>query len=379
MAKPKGQVLFLATVYSHLAQFHIPFMNLLRSRGYTVHAAACMDGSHHVDRVVATGTTCWNIPFARSPYRPRNIIASLRLRELLAREHYDLIHVHTPVAAFLGRYLAKATRQGPVIYTAHGFHFFRGAPLKNWVVYYTAEKIAARWTDCLIVMNSEDHDLGQKLGFRPGRNLFHTHGVGVDVSKFSEHSSVNGDIRTDLCIDDDEPVVVCIGEVSTRKNQDFLLDGWALIGRKLDFGHLLLVGSGDRLETLSRRVERERIPRVHFLGYRKDVPQILAQADIVTLLSKHEGLPRCIMEAMSAGKSVVASNVRGNRDLVEHGTTGFLVDLGDTASLVSALEILMVNTDLRNSMGNAGKHKIKDYDLVSVVAELGEIYDRFLK
>lgn len=353
-------------------------MNLLQSRGYAVHAAANVDGNHHVNKVAATGAICLNIPFARSPYHPQNMTAFLRLRELLTREHYDLIHVHTPVAAFLGRYLAKATRQGPVIYTAHGFHFFRGAPLKNWLVYYTAEKIAARWTDCLIVMNSEDHSLARRLGFSPGKNLFHTHGVGVDISEFSRHASDGSNIRTELGIANDEPVVVCIGELSVRKNQDFLLDGWAQIGHRLKFGHLLLVGSGDRLETLSRRVRHEQIPRVHFLGYRRDVPQILAQADIVTLLSKHEGLPRCLMEAMSAGKPIVASKVRGNRDLVEHGTTGFLVELGDTESLVSALETLMVDPGLRGSMGIAGNKKIQDYDLERVVAEINEVYEKFL-
>lgn len=378
MARSQGQVLFLATTYSHLAQFHIPFMDLLRSKGYSVHAAANVDGNHHISKVAATGTICWRIPFARSPYHPGNMAAFLRLRELFTAERYDLIHVHTPVAAFLGRYLAKATHQGPVVYTAHGFHFYKGAPLKNWLIYYTAEKIAARWTDSLIVMNSEDYSLGQRLGFTPGKNLFQTHGVGVDIGEFSRFPSDRICIRTELGIANDEPVVLCIGELSLRKNQDFLLDGWAIVGRTFNSGHLLLVGTGKRLEALSCRVRDEQIPRVHFLGYRKDIPELLAEADIVTLVSKHEGLPRCLMEAMSAGKPIIASNVRGNRDLVEHGTTGFLVDLGDRASLVLALRTLMVDANLRSSMGAAGKRKIQDYDLKYVVAEVEKVYEKLL-
>ncbi len=377
MSNNKGQVLFLATVYSHLAHFHIPFINLLQSKGYVVHTAASVDGDY-VERVRATGAFCWDIPFARSPYHPRNVRAYQRLRELLRRERYDLIHVHTPVASFLGRYLAKKTHQGPVLYTAHGFHFFKGAPLRNWLLYYTAEKLAAKWTDALIVMNSEDYELAQKLGFQPEKNLFYVHGVGVDLNEFSPPSVLGGGVRSEFGIGTDEPVVTCIGELTDRKNQGFLLDAWSLLTERLDVGHLLLVGTGSRLEVLRRRVERERIPRVHFLGYRTDIPAILAETDVVVLVSKHEGLPRCLMEAMSAGKPIVASNVRGNRDLVEHLETGLLVELGDNASLASALETLMLDAELRNSMGLKAQQEIRAYSLQQVLREMSVIYERFL-
>lgn len=377
MSRRKGQVLFLATVYSHLSHFHIPFINLLQDKGFVVHTAASIDGNH-IDRVRSTGAVCWEIPFARSPYHPQNIQAFLRLRDLFRREHYDLIHVHTPVASFLGRYLAKSTHQGPVIYTAHGFHFYKGAPLRNWLVYYTAEKLAAKWTDALIVMNSEDYELAQKIGFQPGKNLFYVHGVGVDLNEFSGISVDNGGVRSELGIDIDEPVVTCVGELSARKNQSFLLDAWALLSRRLGIGHLLLVGTGGLLDALKWRVAQERIPRVHFLGYRSDIPAILAQSDIVVLVSKHEGLPRCLMEAMSAGKPIVASNVRGNRDLVEHQKTGFLVELGDKVSLASVLETLMLSPELRRSMGILARERIQAYALDRVIRKTNMIYDRFL-
>jgi len=336
-----------------------------------------VDGDY-VERVRATGAFCWDIPFARSPYHPRNVRAYQRLRELLRRERYDLIHVHTPVASFLGRYLAKKTHQGPVLYTAHGFHFFKGAPLRNWLLYYTAEKLAAKWTDALIVMNSEDYELAQKLGFQPEKNLFYVHGVGVDLNEFSPPSVLGGGVRSEFGIGTDEPVVTCIGELTDGKNQGFLLDAWSLLTERLDVGHLLLVGTGSRLEVLRRRVERERIPRVHFLGYRTDIPAILAETDVVVLVSKHEGLPRCLMEAMSAGKPIVASNVRGNRDLVEHLETGLLVELGDNASLASALETLMLDAELRNSMGLKAQQEIRAYSLQQVLREMSVIYERFL-
>ena len=137
-----GKVLFIASVYTHLAAFHIPFMKMLQERGYEVHAAASSSEGRRED-VERVGVTCWEIPFARSPYSPANIQAYRRLKDLLREHHFDLIHVHTPVAAFLGRYLAKATNQGAVLYTAHGFHFYQGAPRRNWLIYYTAERIAS--------------------------------------------------------------------------------------------------------------------------------------------------------------------------------------------------------------------------------------------
>jgi len=372
-----GKVLFIASVYTHLAAFHIPFMKMLQGRGYEVHAAASSSEGRRED-VERIGVTCWEIPFARSPYSPANIQAYRRLKDLLREHHFDLIHVHTPVAAFLGRYLAKATNQGAVLYTAHGFHFYQGAPRRNWLIYYTAERIASRWTDGLIVMNSEDFENAQRLGFKSGENLFYVHGVGVDLSPHSDPPEGDRNIREELRIGPDDVVVTCVAEFIERKNHNFLLDAWRELTKRYNSAHLLLVGKGERMEILQKRVEKEQIPRVYFLGYRRDVPQILKETDIAALVSKHEGLPKCIMEAMAMGLPVVASNVRGNRDLVENEHTGFLVELGDISGLIRALERLVSDPALRAAMGAAGRNKIQDYSQDRVLAEMNSIYERYL-
>lgn len=377
-AQNKGKVLFIATVYNHLAAFHIPFMKMLQEKGYEVHAAASSTMGRR-DDVEKAGVICWEIPFERSPYSLTNFKAYLELKSLLKKYHFDLIHVHTPVAAFLGRFLAKATNQGPVLYTAHGFHFYKGAPMRNWLVYYTAERIAARWTDGLIVMNGEDFDNAQRLGFKVGENLFYVHGVGVDLSEYTDPPVSGNNARASLQIGSENVIVTCIGELNENKNHDFLLDAWRELAGRYDYIHLLFVGTGEMMEALQKRIVQEQIKRVHFLGYRRDVPQILRETDIATLVSKREGLPKCIMEAMAAGKPVVASNVRGNRDLVDHGKTGFLVELGDVSGLVQAFEKLILDRQLRISMGEAGQKKIRDYSLENVLAEMADIYDRYLK
>jgi glycosyltransferase involved in cell wall biosynthesis len=350
-------------------------MRLLQEKGYAVHAAASSLGGRKED-VEALGVTCWEVPFSRSPYSPANLHAFLRLKALLRGQYFSLIHVHTPVAAFLGRCLAQATRQGPVLYTAHGFHFCQGAPRRNWLIYHTAERVAASWTDGLIVMNDEDFDNASRLGFLPGKNLFHARGVGVDLEHYSTPRV--GSIRAKLGIKQDDVVVMCLAEFVPNKNHVFLLSAWKRVSARYGGVHLLLVGTGEHEATIRRKVERERIPQIQLLGYRRDVPQLLQEADIITLVSKREGLARCIMEAMAAGKPVVGTNVRGIRDLVEHGRNGFLVAPTDVPGLVVALDALICSSELRMTMGSAGREAIQEFALAKVLVEMASIYDRYL-
>lgn len=371
------KVLFVASVYAHLVAFHIPFMQLLQRRGYEVHAAAAQDDCKC--RILSDlGVVCRNVPFSRSPFSPVNAAAYRSLKQLLLDEHYELVHLHTPVAAFLGRLAAAASNQKHVLYTAHGFHFYRKAPLVNWLLYYPSEKLAARWTDGLIVMNHEDFMLGERLGFRPGQDLFHVHGVGVDLRTYSGPAREESRLRVELGVSPEEVVVTCIAELSARKNQRFLIKAWERVSRNCSNCVLLLVGDGSDKDALMKVVERKKIPRVRFLGYRGDIPAILANTDIIALVSKHEGLPRCIMEAMAAGKPVVASRVRGNRDLVDDKTTGLLVRLGDVVDLSRAIEMLIRSPELRSRMGQAGFGKIRPYCLEAVLHEMDAIYAGFL-
>jgi len=370
------KVIFVATLFPHLAVFHIPFMRLLQAKGYEVHAAASSVEGRRAD-VEAAEVICWEIPFARSPYSLSNLRAFWQLKALLKEHRFDLIHVHTPVAALMTRYLAKVTGQGPVLYTVHGFHFYRGAPWKDWLIYRTAERIAARWTDGMIVMNAEDYDHAKGMGFLPGANLFCISGVGMDLSNHPPLSGKGG-IRATLGFAVDAVLIACVAELNANKNHSFLLEAWKRIAPKYAGAHLLLVGSGEQEVALQRKVERERIERVHFLGYRRDVPQIMQEVNILALVSKREGLPKSIMEAMAAGKPVVVTNIRGCRDLVDDDSTGFLVELGDVTALAMAIERLISDGALCATMGAAGREKIENYSLEKMLAAMSETYDFFL-
>ncbi|MCX7950143.1 MAG: glycosyltransferase family 4 protein, partial [Treponemataceae bacterium] len=262
------------------------------------------------------------------------------------------------------------------LYTAHGFHFYQGAPWKNWLLWYPLEKIAAPMTRALLVMNAEDFDYGKRLGFIPGETLFFVHGVGVDTGRFQNVSSC---FRSELGVDENDVIITSIAEFTPTKNHVFLLSSWEKVVRVCNNAHLVLVGDGELLEKTKTLVQERSIPRVHFLGRRRDIPEILADTDIVVLVSQREGLPRALLEGMAAGKPLVATDVRGNRDLVENGVNGFLIPLGDVDTLAQVLLQLIDSPKLRKKMGQASQEKVKNYSLECVLQEMGEIYRRFLK
>ncbi|MBO9130003.1 glycosyltransferase family 4 protein [Bacillus sp. 165] len=369
------KVLFSATVYLHLAAFHKPFMKMLQRNGFEVHAAANPHFGRK-DEIEELGVKCWDIPFSRSPYTKHNWKAYKELKSLFEENYFDLIHVHTPVASFLVRYLAKRNKQGPVLYTAHGFHFFKGAPLTNWLLYYSAERIASRWTDGLIVMNNEDYSNGIKMGFIPNETLFSTRGVGIDIESYSYKEK--SEIRKELNIPEDHIVITCVAELCSRKNQLYLLEAWKELSTMHKHIHLLLVGDGGMETELTEFANNKGLRNVHFAGYRTGIPSIISSSDIMTLVSKQEGLPRCIMEAMACSKPSVVTNVRGSRDLVEHGVTGYVVELDDKEQLVQSFHALIQDKEKRIQMGQAAFEKIQGYALQNVSGQLDSIYRKYV-
>ncbi|AOL35915.1 glycosyltransferase family 4 protein [Geobacillus thermoleovorans] len=375
MTLHKRKVLFSATVYAHLAAFHKPFIKLLQDKGCEVYAAANPDHGRK-EEIEELGVICWDIPFSRSPYDRANIQAVKELKRLFQTHRFDLIHVHTPVASFLVRYTAKKCGQGPVLYTAHGFHFYQGASIQNWLVYYTAEKLAARWTDGLVVMNREDYQNGKRLGFKEDESLFFVHGVGVSIDQYGVRGDAN--IRGQLGIKNSDVVITYIAELNRNKNHLFLLRNWKGILQHASNVHCLIVGKGENEEELKQYVEQNELNHIHFLGFRHDIPMILSHSDIVTLLSFREGLPRCVMEAMASQKPLVVTNIRGSRDLVQHGINGFVVDLEDDHALTESFIKLIRDPKLREEMGQASFERIQPYRLENVLLEMEDVYMRYL-
>ena len=377
MTKGRRKVLFAATVESHLLNFHIPFMKLLQEKGYEVHVATKLGNrQQEFDEI---GVIKHNVDFSRSPYSPKVFKSLQQMEKLLKEIRFSLVHVHTPVAAFVTRLACQRTNTHPVLYTAHGFHFYKGAPLKNWLLYYNMEKLAAHWTDGLITINEEDYKAAQKFKLRKNGKVFFVPGVGVDVASLEQRiPSINrSEKRKELELSVDTAVIITVGELNANKNHIQVLEALSKLN-KTNF-HYLIVGNGESEQKLKKAVNELMLQdKVSFLGFRRDVPELLTASDVFILTSRREGLPRAVMEAMAVGLPIIATDVRGNRDLVKSGENGYLVHLNDIEQTAMAIEQLTNSEDLRRSMGEKSKELVKQYDLQNILKEMERIYDNIL-
>ncbi|MFH1513418.1 MAG: glycosyltransferase family 4 protein [Bacillota bacterium] len=369
----KKKVLFIATVLrGHMLVFHLPYMQWFQKQGYEVHCCAGNDTGEspaavpNCDRYI-------EIAFERNPLHPKNRKAFRQLRALISREEYALIHCHTPVGGMLGRLAArKARRKGTAVcYTVHGFHFFSGAPLKNWFLYYTTERILARMTDLLVTINQEDFARASRF---KAREVALVHGVGVDLTRFDTMPDRNA-VRKEFAAGADTPVIITVGEHTKRKNHAACIRALKTIKDAV----LVFCGVGQQEAMLRQLAEECRVAeRVRFLGFRKDIPALLSAADIFLFPSLHEGLPVSLMEAMAAGLPCVISNVRGNTDLIRDGEGGFLYEPDDIAGFAEGLRVLIANKDLREQFGERNRAEVRKYGLPNVLGQMTALYEKQL-
>lgn len=374
----KNKVLFIASIYTHFSAFHIPFIKLLQKKGYEVHTAALKDEAF--EQIRDLNVYCWDIPFARFPLNMRNIKAYEKLKQLLQENKYDLVHVHTPVAAFLGRYLSSKTKQKAVLYTAHGFHFYKGAPFLNWLLFYPIEKIAAKWTDGLVTINKEDYQSAcENLNIKK-ENIFYVPGVGVDVVKYQTNEpQKRAKLRRELGLNEKDILLITVAELNQNKNHMQIINSLPEVIANNENVHYLIVGDGNNKKVIQEKIKKLKIQRhVHLIGYRKDIPDLLHACDIFLLTSKREGLPRCIMEAMAAGKPIIAANIRGCRDMVVDGDNGYLVPLNDSEATSVAIMRIANDSRVREDMGQKSRELVSRYSLSFILREMDDVYNKFL-
>jgi len=373
------KVLFIAHVENHLLNFHQPFFAYFREKGWQVHVATSMGKRR--EELVRLGVVCHHVAFARSPFSLSNISAFRQLRQIMKQEKFSLVHVHTPVGAFLGRLAAQVTATKPVVYTVHGFHFYQGSPVRNWLLYYPFERLAARWTDALVTINREDYELAKKFPLRGKGAVSLLRGVGLDLEQYCCHESdARLQVRESLGFKADDLLMLFVGEFMAGKNHLQSLRMLQKLAAEQQNVFLLLAGEGEYEQELRAWVEKQGITeRVRFLGFRRDIPNLLCACDLLLLTSLREGLPRAVMEAMAAGRPVVATDIRGNRDLVVDGKNGFLVPAHDVEKTTEAVRKLAADKELAARMGKAGQEMIKPYAIEQVLAEMEQVYARALK
>jgi len=372
------KILFVTTI-SPTIGFLIPHIELLVQKGHKV------DVAFNVVRDVRPelselGCNVHHIEFQRSPLSAKNFLAYRKIKQLVLKEKYELIHTHTPVASFLTRLACRNIKGLKILYTAHGFHFYKGAPLKNWIKYYTIEKLAGLWTDGIITMNEEDYNIAQKMNMRRKGSVFYVHGVGVDLSRFSPvYSTRKIKLRQEYEYATDDFILFYAAELNYNKHQDMLISAVKVLKTRIPNLKLLLAGRGNYREQYEKQVAELGLENnVKFLGFRKDISNLLKISDVAVACSRREGLPVNVMEAMATGLPVVVTDCRGQRDLVINGVNGFVVNPDDVEGFANHVEKLYRNKDLMYKFGEMNLTLVKNYSLENVLNEMREIYACYL-
>ena len=355
------KILYVATVGGFMPFFK-DLVRQLIDDGHVVDFAANQSSSKVPDYYSKWGCKIFDISCSRSPLSFDNIKAIKQIRNL-AKE-YDIVHCHTPLAGMSTRIACRKLRkkQGlKVIYTAHGFHFYKGAPKKNWIIYYPIEKLCSRWTDVLITINKEDYDLAKKK--MKAKRIEYVPGVGMDTKKFANTVVDRDKKREDLGIPKDAYLIFSVGELNQNKNHQIVIRAIAELNDSNI--HYMIAGVGDQKENLEKLAKELKV-NLHLLGYRKDVAELYKAADLFVHPSFREGLPVSVMEAVAAKTTVVCSNIRGCSDLVREG----LFDPHITSSVAEVIKQCIGG--FNNSDDNY--RRLKQFELSLVANKMLDIY-----
>lgn len=368
--------LITATVQSHICQFHKPLVDILKENGYEIHVAARNNLGEKNGLRLDFADKVFDVPFERSPFSVKNVIAYKKLKKIINSENYNLISCNTPVGGLLTRIAALGKRKHgtKVFYTAHGFHFYKGAPLKNWLLYYPVEWLCSLFTDVIVTINEEDYYFAQK---KFPCKVTRIHGVGVDPIRYrpAEKEEKNA-IRKELGFEENEKIILCVGELLPNKNQAMLIDSMKLVIRESPETKVVFAGNGPEKERLEKKAKENGLEKnVVFLGYCTTLEVYQKAADISVSCSIREGLGLNLIEAMFSGNPIVATSNRGHDELVNLGQNGFLVKVGEKEKLAEKILYFINNPEESAKMGLKGMEIAEKYSLPEVKKELEKIYN----
>lgn len=372
------KVLITATLQSHICQFHRPLADMLHKNGYGVHVAAKNNLAEKNGLVLDFADEVFDIAISRSPKSPSNVKAYKQLKQIIDENQYDVIHCNTPVGGVVTRLAAKRARKNgsKVIYTAHGFHFYNGAPKKNWLIYYPFEKMMEKHTDALVTINKDDLELAKKR-FKKIPHVYLMHGVGIDFDRIKcdlEKESV----RAELGLANDDFVLLSVGELNKNKNNIAILRAIAKLNdKKIKY---LIAGNGPLREYLESEIEALGLAdQVKFLGYTRNIGQYHKAADAFCFVSHREGLGLAAIEAMYSGLPLVTSDIRGINDYSVDGVTGFKSAPNDVDGFAENIKQLMESPETRAQMGENNKTAALIYSDVEAEKALEKIYTEIEK
>ncbi len=371
----KNKVLFVASIPEHFNAFHLPYLKWFKEQGIETHVAC--NGQMDLPFVDYQ----WQVDIQRSPFSFRNIKAYKQLKSLISNNSFSIIHCHTPVASVITRLSGKKFRgkNTKILYTAHGFHFFKGAPVVNWCIFYPLEIYLTRFTDAIITINKEDFDLISDKG-NVRTNYFMINGIGVDSTKFNPISDIQKNIlKKEKGFSTDKLSLIYAAEYIPRKNHQFIIDA---VKNKIEYFEnveILFAGRGILEENLNSSVKDNGLDHIiKFIGFRRDINEVFQAADILISPSKQEGLPINIIEGMFTGLPVVATEIRGHTDLIKENVNGFTYKIGDSKSFNEIIAKLVADQELMRRMGEESLALVQKFEIKNSLQEMSKIYLKFL-
>lgn len=376
-----SKILFISNISNRITTFVTASIAAAHSLDMTFYQVANWqdtDPSQIEYDATAYDITIKSLPIARNPIAKTNLTAYKQLVEFIKQEKIDYIHCNTPTGGILGRLAGKKCNVKKVIYQAHGFHFYKGAPKKNWLLYYPVEKWLAHYTDALITITNEDFEFAKtKLKLRNSGKVYYVPGVGIDTTQYNPSAKTREEKRIELGIPRDAFLVISAGELNANKNNGVIISAMEKLKNKNV--HYILCGAGEKQAALQAQADKAGLhDNVHFLGYRNDVKELYQAADCFVMPSFREGLSRSIMEAMASGLPCVVSKIRGNTDLVVENKGGFLCKPADSDGFATAIESLCSNKSLGEAMSRFNRTHIKEFDASVVEKAIECIYTEVL-
>ncbi|MEG1254506.1 glycosyltransferase family 4 protein [Clostridium sp.] len=367
------KILYVTTVSLTLNTFLIPHIKHLINHGFRVEIACNIDVPLSKE-FQELGVVHTKISFSRNPLSPKNIKAYKEIQKLQEEKNFDIVHVHTPVAAFITRIALKNERI-KMIYTAHGFHFYKGASLINWLIYYPLEKVAARLTDTLVTINEEDLEGAKKFKLRKNGQVYKMSGIGIKEENYEMINFNRDKYRRGLGLRKDDFAILVLAELNKNKNHIQIIKAMDELREEFPKIKVICAGSGSMEKELKDKVKDMKLEKnIKFIGFRKDINQLLYCSDCVGLFSKREGLPKCLLEGMITEKPIIVTNTRGPRELIESGKNGFLVEVGDYKDTARIIEEIYLNGVMREKFIKISKDKVSRYYIKNVLNEISNFY-----
>lgn len=370
------KLLFVSNISNNVGSFVVASIAAAKKCGFEFYYAANWDGATKeqiAEDEKKYGIKIVHIDLDRSPYSTKNIKAYKQLVDLINKEKIDYIHCNTPVGGVLGRLAGEKCKVKKIVYEAHGFHFYEGAPKKNWMIYYPVEKWLAKKTDAIITINNEDFERAKTFKLKNNGQVYYVPGVGMDLSQYNVPDTVRKIKRNELNLKDTDFALISMGDLIDRKNYKIAIEVVAKLNNP--HVHYFICGKGPEEVNLKKLAGNLGVDKqVHFLGFRNDIKELLKASDTFLFTSKQEGLARSLMEAMASKIPCVVSKIRGNTELIVNNENGFLCSGLD--DYVNAIIKIMQSPDLAYKFKEKSSKHLNNFSIEKVIDCLFDVYSK---